>query len=295
MKKLLLLINPNAGKGGYKNGLGDALNVLYKGGYLPTVFFTSRPGEATEIIARNGAAYDMIACMGGDGTLSEVVSGMMALPCPPPLGYMPKGTANDVASTLKLSRDPAKAAVTIVGGNLLPMDVGRYGSDGYFTYIAAFGAFTDVSYETTQEAKQALGHLAYVMEGMSRLPKLTHHRVRVEYDDGVITEDLVFGGVANSTSLAGLVKLDDNMVELGDGLFEVILVRNPTNIASMSDIFKGIINRQYNNQSVVVLHSRKIRFTFDEPVAWTRDGESGGIHRDILLENRKGAVSIMVD
>jgi len=205
------------------------------------------------------------------------------------------GTANDVAATLGLSRDPVQAARTIVNGHPIDLDVGSFGGDGFFTYVAAFGAFTEVSYETPQESKQALGHLAYVLEGMSRLPYITPYRTRVEYDGGVIEEDLVFGGVTNATSVAGLVKLDASAVELGDGLFEVLLVKQPANLIQMSEIFNGLKNMQYSSQSVTVLHCKSVRFSFDAPVAWTRDGESGGRYRDIRFVNHQGAVRMLVN
>ena len=295
MKKVLFLVNPNAGKGGYKAGLGEALRTLYSGDLLPTVYFTSCPGDAVDIVAEHAADYDLVVCMGGDGTLSETTAGLMSVSAPPPLGYIPMGTANDVAATLGLSRDPAAAAQTIVRGRSIDLDIGVFGENGYFTYVAAFGAFTEVSYETPQETKHALGHLAYILEGMARLPRLTHYRTRVEYDGNVIEDDLVFGGVTNSTSVAGLVKLNSNAVELGDGLFEVILVRKPANLAQMNDIVAALANMQNSNQSVTILHCSSVRFSFDAPVAWTRDGESGGMFSDISFSNRRGALRILVD
>lgn len=290
----MLIINPVAGKGGLRSGLSEVLEAFYKGGCLPTIYFTTGKGDATKLVKEDGPNYDLVVCAGGDGTLSEVVSGLVTLKTPPLLGYIPIGTANDVATTLNLSKNPVKAAQNIVTGRPIPLDVGKFGDDAYFTYIAAFGAFTDVSYETPQESKQTLGHLAYILEGMSRLTKLTHHRCTVEYDDGVIQDDLVFGAVTNSTSVAGLLRLDGNVVELGDGLFEVILIRNPKSVLDMNSIVADILSRNYRGEKFTLLHSRKIRFTFDEPVAWTRDGESGGLHHNVCLENLQTAIRILV-
>lgn len=293
-KPLMFIINPVAGKGGIKSGLSGTLETFYKGGYLPTIYFTAGKGDAIRLAKEHGPNYDLVVCAGGDGTLSEVVSGLVTLKTPPLLGYIPIGTANDVATTLNLSRNPVKAAQNIINGRPIPLDVGKFGDDAYFTYIAAFGAFTDVSYETPQESKQALGHLAYILEGMSRLIKLTHYRCTIEYDGGVIQDDLVFGAVTNSTSVAGLIRLDGSVVELGDGLFEVILVRNPKSVLDMNSIVADILSRNYQGEKFTLFHSKKIRFTFNEPVAWTRDGESGGVHRDVCLENLQAPINILV-
>lgn len=204
MKKLLFIINPVAGRGMYRQGLGEALFTLHSAGYEPTLRFTTRAGEAIEL-AQLAAGCDLVCCLGGDGTLSEVTSGLMRLPAEkrPPVGYFPLGTANDVATTLKLPKnDPAAVARRIAEGAPRAWDIGCFGEDKYFTYVAAFGAFTDVSYETPQQSKQALGHLAYLLEGMNRLPKLPHYRTKVEMDGKTVEGDYIFGGVTNSTSVA---------------------------------------------------------------------------------------------
>ena len=158
MKKLMLIINPAAGRGGFKNGLGDALDLLDKGGYRTTLFFTSGRGDAVEFAAGHAANYDVVACVGGDGTLSEVLAGLMQLENPPKVGYIPMGTANDVATTLGLPKnDTVGAARRILNGEPHPFDVGGFGDDKYFAYIAAFGAFTEVSYATPQNQKKLLG------------------------------------------------------------------------------------------------------------------------------------------
>ena len=292
-KRLMLIINPAAGRGGYKSGLADILDIFYNGGYLPTVYFTGGPGIATSLVKSEAASFDTVVCMGGDGTLSEVISGCMALDVPPHLGYIPMGTANDVASTLKLSRNPTEAAKRIVNGSPLPLDVGSFGASEYFTYIAAFGAFTEVSYQTPQETKHVFGQLAYLLEGMSRLNKIEHYNTRVEHDNGVIEGDFVFGGVTNSTTVAGLVKLTGNAVDLADGLFEVVLVKNPKNMKSMNSIISDVLTRNYSSEHVSLLKSSNIRFLFDVPVAWTRDGENGGVHTEVQIRNNPQAVKIL--
>lgn len=285
-KKLMLIINPAAGRGGYKQNLGEALNVLDRGGYRTTLFFTSGPGEATKFAAEHGEEYDVVACVGGDGTLSEVIGGLMKLKNPPKLGYIPMGTANDVATTLALPKNDTVGAVNrILKGEPHPYDVGGFGKDKYFAYIAAFGAFTDVSYVTPQNQKKILGHLAYILQGAMQLPKIESYKTRVEYDDGVIEENLIYGSLSNSTSVAGIVKLREEMVSLGDGISELVLVKDPGSVEGIGEILTSVLSHRFDSDKLVILHTKKARFSFEKPVAWTRDGEDGGKHTDIELCN----------
>lgn len=297
MKKLLFIVNPVAGKSAYKNNFGEALLTLHNGGFCSTVRFTSDRGDATEIAKNESNDYDIVCCLGGDGTLSEVMEGLVQLPKEnrPPIGYIPLGTANDVATTLNLPKNNIMAAVNrIIAGTTIDFDLGTFGENGSFTYVAAFGAFTDVSYETPQQEKQALGHLAYVLEGMMRLPKITSYPVRIEYDGGVIEDEFLFGGVMNSTSVAGLIHLNTDQIKLDDGMFELALVRNPRSIVELRQTITALINRSYNGPSIKLLPTSYAKFTFDRPVAWTRDGEDGGVCREIEFRNLNKAVQIIV-
>ena len=285
MKNLMLVINPAAGRGGYKYNLPDALHTLDRGGYRTTLFFTSARGEATELVRGHGKEYDVVTCIGGDGTLSEVIGGLMALENPPKLGYFPMGTANDVATTLGLPKnDSLAAAQRLVGGTPHPFDVGGFG-DKYFAYIAAFGAFTEVSYSTPQDQKRALGHLAYVLQGAAALGRIETYHTVVEYDGGVIEDNLVYGSLSNSTSVAGIVRLSENMVGLGDGMSELVLVKDPKTVAGFGEIVESVLSQRYDSDKLLILHTKKARFHFDKPVPWTRDGEDGGAHQDVELCN----------
>ena len=296
-KKLMLIINPAAGSSGYKYNLPEALLYLSTVSYVTTVYFTSARGDATRFAAEHASEYDVIACMGGDGTLSELISGLMQIEDPekrPPVGYFPMGTSNDVATTLGLPKnDPFAAAKKLASGLPHRYDVGGFGDDGFFTYIAAFGAFTEVSYATPQIQKKALGHLAYVLQGMALLPNIESIRTRVEFDDGVIEADLVYGSMSNSTSVAGIVRLNDEMVSLGDGVSELVLVKNPTNILDLSDIADSVLSRRFDSDKLIILHTRKAKFTFEKPVAWTRDGEAGGRHQSLELCNYKAPIRMI--
>ena len=293
--KLMLLANPHAGKGGAQKALGDVLQVFCRAGWEPTVFLTQGRGDAPRLTHEHAAEYDRIVCIGGDGTLSETVSGLVTLPDAPPLGYIPMGTANDVATTLELPRDPAQAAEAIVRGTPQPFDVGCMNGDSFFTYVAAFGAFTDVSYETRQESKQALGLLAYLFEGLASLPSIAPTHARVTLDGGAEEGDYIFCGVTNTTSVGGsMMRLDKGIVSLSDGLFEVILVKNPESIAYLGGIVLDILGKKYQDPHVKVLHSRRVHIQCDTPVKFTRDGEAGGLHSEAVLENLHQAIRILL-
>lgn len=296
MKKLMLIINPAAGRGAYKLNLPEALNILDEGGYRTTLFFTSGRGDATRFAEENGMSFDVAACVGGDGTLSETLAGLMKLKPEerPRVGYFPMGTANDVATTLSLPKnDPVGAAKAILEGEPHPFDVGGFGKNDYFAYIAAFGAFTEVSYATPQNQKKALGHLAYVLQGAAELSRLDTYHTRVEFDDGVIETDLVYGSMSNSTSVAGIVKLREEMVSLGDGMSELVLVKDPGTLDGMADIVTSVLSQRFTSDKLIILHTKKAKFTFDRPVSWTRDGEAGGSHREIELYNYAHPVELI--
>ena len=294
MKKLMLIVNPSAGRGGYRYYFGEAMKTLADGGFRTELFFTGGPEDATEFARAYAAEFDAVACIGGDGTLSEVIGGLMKIPNPPPIGYIPMGTTNDVASTIGLPKnDTIGAARRIVEGTPHPFDVGGFGKDRYFAYIAAFGAFTEVSYATPQDQKRALGHLAYVLQGAQQLGKIEKLPVRVEYDDGVFEGELVYGSMSNSTSVAGIVRLRDEMVSLGDGMSELVLVQDPGTIDAYGEMITAVLTRSFDSKYLKVIQTRHARFIFDRPVAWTRDGEDGGKHRELELCNYHAPVQLI--
>lgn len=294
MKKMMLIVNPAAGSGGYKKNFGEALLVLHNGGYTPTVFFTAGPGDGTRLAAEIAGNFDTVVCIGGDGTLSEVMAGLMKLDAPPPLGYIPMGTANDVATTLSLPKnDTVAAAERIIAGEPHPYDVGGFGDDRYFAYIAAFGAFTKASYDTPQAQKRVLGHLAYVLSALSELPSLEAYNARVEYDGGVIEGKFLYGSMSNSTSVAGVVKLREEMVCLGDGMSELVLVRDPGSVAGFTEIVDSVLSQRFDSENLLILHTRKAKFSFEKPVAWTRDGENGGEYTELELKNYECPIKLI--
>ena len=293
-KRLLLIVNPAAGRSAYKLSFADAMLALSNGGMETTLAFTAGRGDATEIAAERAAEFDQVACIGGDGTLSEVLAGLMRLESPPPVGYFPMGTANDMATTLGLPKnDTLAAARHMLRGTPHPFDVGGFGDDQYFAYIAAFGAFTEVSYATPQDQKKVLGHLAYVLQGMQTLGKIESIHTRVDYDGGSFEGDLLYGSLSNSTSVAGIVRLPEEMVSLGDGVSELVLVKDPGSVAAFAELVNSVLSERFDSDKLLILHTTKARFRFDKPVAWTRDGEAGGAVTDITLCNHPRPVQLI--
>ena len=283
----MLIVNPAAGSSAYKDGFAEALYELDRSGYRVTPYFTAKRGDATKFAAAYAANYECVACIGGDGTLSEVISGLMHIEEEkrPPVGYFAMGTANDVATTLDIPKNNClKAAKKMIGGKPHPYDVGGFGKD-YFAYIAAFGAFTEVSYETPQDMKKAWGHLAYVLQGAASIQNIETVHAVVEYDEGTVEGDFIYGSMSNSTSVAGIVKLPEEMVSLGDGMSELVLVRNPGDAFKFAELINSVLSRTFDSDYMSILHTTKAKFIFDKPVAWTRDGEAGGEVTEIEVRN----------
>jgi len=288
----MLIVNPFSGRGVSMPALGAIVSQLCAGDNSVTVY-TAGKYTPEELVYDNAKYHDQVVCAGGDGTLSAVVSGLMRAGVSIPVGYIPTGTANDVATTLALSRDPGIAARAIINGKPRPLDVGKF--DGrYFTYIAAFGAFTGVAYKTPQSAKRALGHLAYILGSFADVSAIAARRTVIEYDGGSIVGDFIFGAVANSTSVAGFVKIDPERVDLSDGMFEVILVKQPIGLRDFLTIIPNILMQNYDGENVLMFRASKARFMFEDQVAWTIDGENGGLHKDAEISNIHEAISIIV-
>lgn len=293
-KKMFFIFNPRAGKAQIKNHLMEIVDTFIKGGYEVTIYATQSQGDAVRAVRDRNPGYDIIVCSGGDGTLDEVVTGMIESGESLPLGYVPAGSTNDFANSLELPKNMVKAAETAVGGKNFACDIGAFNKD-YFVYIAAFGLFTDVSYGTGQEMKNVLGHMAYILEGMKRLPSFRSYYMRFAYDDTVIEGDFIYGMITNSMSVGGFKGITGKGVELNDGEFEVTLIKRPMNPMELNEIIGALLNRDLNTGSLFYFKTSRLQVESEEPVAWTMDGEYGGEHKEIVIENRKQALKIRVN
>lgn len=292
MKKLLFIVNPRAGKTKSRTPLFDAVARFSKAGYLVNVFVTEGSGDATRVAAEMGGAYDLVVCAGGDGTLNETLSGLMTLEKRPQLGYLPNGSTNDFAASLHLSSYPVTAACAIIEGKPFRLDIGQH-NDRYFAYVASFGAFTRTSYSASQAAKNALGHLAYILEGIGDLDSLRPYNCRVEADGEVFEGDFIFGGICNSTSLGGLVKLDPARVQMDDGKFELLLLRMPKTVIDLNNLITGITRMEYDQPGVIFRHVSSITLTTDDDIPWSLDGEYAPSAPRVEIRNLSGAVELL--
>ena len=276
MQKLLLIYNPTSGKGRVAEGLSAVLDVFTKSGWLTTVYPTQYRGDAARIVRELGHQYDRVVCAGGDGTLSETVTGMMSLENPPLLGYIPFGSTNDCATPLDLPKVPTQAAL-IAARDGVPResDIGKLNGQP-FVYVAAFGAFTQVAYETSQDLKNTFGHLAYIMEGIASLPSIAPYHIKVEYDGNVLEDDFYFGMVSNAYSIGGIKQPAKGHVVLDDGLFEVDLVKKPVSIADVANGFQSLTDPLSAKGMRLHFKASHLTFTCDRPLPWTLDGEYGG-------------------
>lgn len=293
MEKLLFVYNAHSGKGMIKSKLADIIDKMVKRDYCVTVYPTQWPGNAAEIIEQESQDYDLIVCSGGDGTLDEVVTGMMRVQEKKPIGYIPLGSTNDFANSLKLPKNALEAAEIALDGQRFACDVGQF-NDNSFIYVAAFGIFTEVSYQTNQELKNLLGHAAYILEGAKSLLDIAAYQMRVEYEDTVLEDDFIYGMVSNSISVGGFKQIAGKNVLLDDGVFEVTLIKRPKNPLELNEIVTSLLTRVDDTDLIYSFKTDKISFYSEIEVPWTLDGEYGGIHTAVRIQNCHQAVEIMV-
>lgn len=287
-RKLLFVYNPKAGKAQIRNKLADVLDVFVQEGYEITVAPTQKQDDARAVVAKRHEDYELVVCSGGDGTLDEVVTGMIQSGRRTPIGYIPAGSTNDFGGSLSLPKNMVRAARIAVRGRDFPCDIGtfRYEDvDDVFVYIAAFGLFTDVSYETEQEMKNVLGHMAYLLEGVKSLSAIRSFPMKVSWDGNEVEDDFIFGMVTNSLSVGGFKNITGRNVKLDDGLFEVTLIKMPKNPIELSNIMLSLLNRAIDTNAMYCFRTAELTLESGQPVAWTLDGENGGSHTKVTIRN----------
>lgn len=292
-KKLLFVFNPFSGKGQIKNKLLEIVDQFVKSGFEVTIYPTQKPQDAMELVEQRAGEYELVVCSGGDGTLDETVTGMMKGKTKVPIGYIPAGSTNDFANSLDIPKSMEEAAKIAVEGTPFSCDIGSFNED-YFVYIAAFGLFTDVSYATSQELKNRIGHIAYILEGVKRLPAVQSYHLQVTWDGQTIEDEFIYGMVTNSTSAGGFKNITGKNVELDDGLFEVTLIRMPKNPIEINEIIGSLTNLIDNTDSIYTFKTDHLSIKSLEEISWTLDGEYGGSHDEVEIRNEKQAVQIMV-
>ena len=279
-QRVLLMVNPMAGRQKIRNELLYVVDTLTKAGY-ETIIYTTQGKDATrDLLAEKDSQFDRVICCGGDGTFNEILSATMHWNKRPILGYIPAGTTNDFAAGLKLSSDIREAAMNIVRGTPHTVDAGLFNTS-YFSYVASFGAFTETSYSTPQNFKNALGHLAYILEGIKESPAFTSYTVCVEADGQIYKDSYIFGAVSNARSVGGILKISDSLVDLNDGVFEVMMIKMPKTLMDLSAIVTSLTSLnplKYDPSMFLFLQTNELKITFEQEMVWSLDGErvSGG-------------------
>ena len=294
-KRIFFVFNMHAGKARIKTKLTDILNTFTEKGYEVTAYPTQYAGEAVLRIEALEDGYELVVCSGGDGTLDEVVTGMMRRPEEKriPIGYIPAGSTNDFAKSLGLPQKMEDAAARIMAGKRFPCDIGAFNQD-YFVYIAAFGIFTDVSYQTDQQMKNVLGHMAYILEGMKRLTNITSYKMKLRWEDREVEDDFLFGMVTNSRSVGGFKSIIGTEVVLDDGVFEVTFIKRPKNLLELNETLTALLLAEIDERYMYSFRTNRLEVEAEGEVPWTLDGEYGGDHKTAVIEDRKQALEFIV-
>ncbi len=292
MKKMLFILNPYAGTKKANKALVDILSVFNRADYQVNTYITAAAGDCKGAVARLAENMDLVVCCGGDGTFNEVVSGLLEAGLNIPLGYIPAGSTNDFANSLHLSNDCVAAASQIVSGTAHRYDVGQFGQR-YFTYVASFGAFTKTSYSTPQNVKNALGHIAYVLEGIPELSQIKKIHMRLELDDETVEDDFLFGAICNSTSVGGILTLDPKQVDMADGKFEILLVRAPRDLTEIAECLQALRKQQYNCKMITFRSATCVKITASADIPWTLDGERESGHSNITVRALQQAITLL--
>ena len=293
MKKLLFIVNPRSGRTKSRAPLFDAAAAFSKAGYLVNVHMTEGPGDATRVAKELGEAYDLVVCSGGDGTLNETISGLMPLENRPAVGYLPNGSTNDFAASLHIPASTDQAAAAALEGIPVPLDIGAH-NDRFFAYVASFGAFTRTSYSAPQATKNVLGHFAYILGGLGELTSLRPYHCRVTADGEVFEGDYSFGAVCNSTSLGGVMKLNADVVDMTDGLFEVVLFQSPRSPLDLQNLIVAVTSMNYDQPGIVFRHARTVTVETEEDLPWSLDGEYAPSSPQVEIRNLPGAIRLML-
>lgn len=291
-KKMLFVYNPMAGKEQIKNKLSDIIQVFCEADFLVTMMATKKKNDAKNAVIEYGADYDYVVCSGGDGTMNEVATGLMHLEDRPICGYIPAGTVNDFASSLKIPKIMRRAAALVTDGTVFHCDMGGF-NDRFFTYVAGFGAFTEVSYQTPQEWKNALGKTAYFVEGLKHVSEIKPHHMRIEYDGQVMEDDFILGLVSNSISVAGYKAYEKKHIKMDDGLFEGLFIRSLNSLVDAQEALNALVTKNLDAPAIFKFSSKKIHIISDDEVQWTLDGEDGGNYREVMLQNYQQALPII--
>ena len=272
----------------------DIVDIFNKGGYEVIIRATQGPKDAYEQVKEYADQVDLIACSGGDGTLDEVVTGIVEVGSQTPIGYIPAGSTNDFANSLFMPKSMTAAASMIMEEQIYHCDIGKFNNQT-FAYVAAFGLFTNVSYETDQHMKNILGHLAYLLEGSKRIWNVPTYWIKVEANGETFEGEYIYGMVTNAKSVGGFKNLPGQDVRLDDGLFEVTLIKRPKNPLELNEIIASLLMQEDHTDLIDSFKTDRIIIESNQEISWTLDGEYGGDHGYVCIEARKHAMELVLN
>ena len=292
-RRILVIANLHSGKKAIKAKIAEVIDEFCAAGYVPTVRTTQARNDAEKIVAGKSSDYEFVVCCGGDGTLNETISGMMRAKTRVPIGYVPCGSTNDMANTLDLPHNIRQAAKLILNGAAMDHDIGKFGDDRYFTYIASFGAFTRASYATPQKVKNMLGHFAYILAGVKEVGSIKPYRFKVTFNGQTVEDDFIFGSVSNSTSFGGVFRFPEDEVTLNDGVMELMLVRKPKNPADLTGLITSLLRKDFTNKNLIFAHTSNAVFESEKELYWTIDGEQSEKIRKVVIDDVPETIKII--
>lgn len=292
-KRVLLIVNPKSGDGIAVRWVADMVSMLSKKYDFVTVYFSKKQGDILNIASEYSGEYEAMVVVGGDGSLNEAIGGILLSGTDIDLGYVPTGTVNDFATSHGIPKNIKMALEKIAGGEPKKCDVGSL-NGRFFSYVAAFGAFTDVAYLTSQKSKETFGKIAYVAEAATRILKLKPIKMTYELDGERISGEYIYGMASNSKTIGGIVFYGSEDEEfLRDGELEITLVKYPFSSSELYAALVGLINPSANTKQVVKFRASSIKFEFEEETAFTVDGEFGGSFSSVDIKNIEGALSLI--
>lgn len=286
MKKLLYIYNPMSGQKTIGSHLSEIVEYFSKKSYFPTVYATQKANDAREKVKEFSKEYEEILVSGGDGTLDEVVSGLLKSEEKSTIGYIPTGSTNDFSRSLKIPTDIKKATKLAINGETMDIDVGKFNSK-FFTYVAAFGSIAQVSYETDQSMKNIFGRFAYILEGVKTVSNLKAYKAKITIDDEVFEGEFIHFMATNSVSVGGFNNFYKKNIGLDDGIFEAALIKKPKGLIELNQIIDGLRSKK-ENDNVIFRSGSVFKVESDEKISWTLDGDYGGSYKksEIKVLNR---------
>lgn len=276
-KKALLIFNPKAGEQRGLRFMSETIQYMTEHEYVCTALTTTGRGSATEFAKELGSMHNIIICSGGDGTVNEVIRGMMMIEKNnrPLFGYIPTGSTNDFAAALEIPSSFSEIMRNITNGKVVSIDTGKF-NNRHYAYICAFGAFTDASYSTTQLQKNVWGSLAYFVKGVASIKDIKPIKAKITLDDSeIIEDDFIFCSISNSKIIGGIIRLNPGWVDMDDGKFEVLLIKYPKSGVELGKIVNAISNKELRSCELIrMLNAKRIIIeAIDAPIDWSLDGE----------------------